>query len=233
MTRRFSLLAAVIALGMTGSLQAAITTESSTFTNVPIASPAFLITLNKFNPALGTLTSVEFKLEVTTSGSSLSFDNEATVAGTVTLNLGAQVKATTGSPLTTVAMVNPATSGTGSVTADDDGLSDFAGLDSFGISSGVLSDSDSVLRTTAPYLAQFTAAGMDTTFDTSITNTRSDSYSTSGIFGNTSSQGGIFSGKLSVIYTYDPLPIPEGSSALFGACLGGMAGVRRLRLRKR
>lgn len=216
----------------TAASQAVLLEQTATFTNVPIASPSFDIALNKFNPALGTLISVEFKLEISTQGSSLTFDNEATVPGSVTLNLGAEVKAKTGVALITELMVNPMTSGTGAVTADNDPFPpNFSGTDSFSISSGVLSDSASILRNTAPFLAQFTATGSPHTFLTTISNRRDDSSSTSGIFGETSSVGGTFTGKLTVIYNYNALPIPEPGSAIWGLAIGLVAGVRRVRRR--
>lgn len=218
---------------LTAASHAVVLVESATFTNVPLASPAFDLTLNKFNGALGTLVSVEFKLEVTTQGSSLTFDNEATVGGSVTLNLGAEVKAKTGIALITEVMVNPMKTGMGTVLADNDPFPpDFMGTDSFTISSGVLSDSASILRTTAPYLAQFTAMGVPHTFLTTISNKRDDSFTTSGIFGETSAQGGTFSGKLSVIYNYNALPIPEPGSAIWGLAIGLFGGFRRVRARR-
>ena len=50
-----------------------------------IGSPLFSVTLPKFNPALGTLTKVTLTLDGQTSGSTLEFDNEAGVGGTVGL----------------------------------------------------------------------------------------------------------------------------------------------------
>jgi hypothetical protein len=210
---------------------AAISTESSTFNNVAIGAAPFIVNLNKFNPSLGALQSVEFKLELfNTNAGTLTFDNEGAALPSVTLNLGVDVKAKTGVALITTAELNPSTRGSGPAGADSDAAPDFIGSDIFSINSGVLSGSNSTLRTASNFLTQFTQQGNPHTYQVTISNLRTTSSSS--LAGPTQATGGTFSGRISAIYTYGNLPIPEGSTALFGICLGVLASARRLRMRR-
>lgn len=218
------------ALGLTTLAgRAAVVNEVATFGPLPIGSPSFTLPLNKFDPALGTLTSVKFTIDITTSGGSLAFDNEAGSPGSVTLGIGANVTATTGVSLITTATATASTTGSASILADNDGAADFAGTDSFTLAGGVATDSAFQLNTTANYLAQFTQSAPNHFFLNTISNSIFTNTSTSNVFGPTSAAGGMFSGKLTVAYTYNALPIPEAGTALFGIGLAFVAGFRRVR----
>lgn len=210
--------------------EAAIVQEVKTFSSVVLGSSPFTITVNKFNGSLGILQSIDFKLEATTSGTTLVFDNESPSNGTVNLSVGAEIKAKTGIALITDVVLTPSKTGSGSVVADNDGPPNFGGTDSFSISTGVLNASDSVLRTAPQYLTQFTASPGQTNYVVTFSNSISSSQTTSGIVGSLNSTAGTFSGKLTVTYTYSP--IPEPGSAVWGLAVGMFAGLRRVRSRK-
>ncbi|HYR59433.1 MAG TPA: choice-of-anchor E domain-containing protein [Chthoniobacteraceae bacterium] len=233
MLNKLTLFAFAACLLIASSARALVTTESATFGPVSIGSPSFDLTLHKFDPSLGTLTAVTFTLDAATTGSSLAFDNQGNSPGSVTLKVGANVKAMTGVSLITEATTTPIQAmGTGSVQPENDAGSDFGPTDGFRISGGTGSGSAFQAQNTAPYLMQFTASGPGHTYVTHITNSIFTNMSTTaGVFGLTDTTRGTFSGKVTVAYTYSPVLIPEASGALWGACLALFAGLLRVRTR--
>jgi hypothetical protein len=186
-----------------------------------IGSPLFSVTLPKFNPALGTLTKVTLTLDGQTSGSTLEFDNEAGVGGTVGLQVGTTITAT--SAFLSALVATPAQSTSGSVIGDDDGAPDFVGADALVLTGGSGSDSDFNSSTSAPVLASVTGPG---TINVDLSNSIFTSTNTSGIFGPSIPTAGNFSGTVTVEYEYNL--VPEPSSALLGG-LGLLALMRRRR----
>jgi hypothetical protein len=211
--------------------QGAIVTETASFGPVAIGTPSFTLPIQKFDPALGNLVSVNFALSTTTTGNSLTFDNESGVSGTVNLQIGANVTAKTGVSLITTVTAQPLKSGSGGVAADNDGAADFLGTDSFTISGGG-SASNAVLNTTSNYLTQFTQQGFPHTYLVTISNSPLTSVSTSGIVGPTSAASGTFSGTVNVTYTYALAPVPEAGGLFWGLSLCGIVAVLRPRVRR-
>jgi hypothetical protein len=207
----------------------AIVTETVTFGPTAIGAPSFTVPLHKFNGLLGTLNSIKFELEVTDTAT-MKFDNESNSPGTVSLQVGTTVQSSVGTLLLSQISVSPTKSGSGSVLADNDGAPDFLGTDSFSISGGATA-TNSLLRNTAPYIAQLEAPNGTFTYPVTITNSAISNASTSGILGTTNASG-TFSGKVTVIYTYNTLAaVPEAGTVFFGASLAMLLAFRRQRTR--
>jgi PEP-CTERM motif len=210
-----------VLLGSAACADAATVSFFQNFGPTSIGSPLFSVTLPKFNPALGTLTKVTLTLDGQTSGSTLEFDNEAGVGGTVGLQIGTTI--TANSSFLSALVATPAQSTSGSVVADDDGAPDYLGGDALVLTGGSGSDSDFNSSTSAPVLASVTGPG---TINVDLTNSIFTSTTTSGIFGPSIPNAGSFSGTVTVEYEYNL--VPEPSSALLGA-LGLLALMRRRR----
>ncbi len=244
---------AALATSLSAAYGATIT-DSATFSGLAVGSPISFIALNKFNSGLGTLTQIQLLLETTTTNSALVFDNESftippftpgSIGGpssTITLALGTQITASTGVSLPTIVTANSTTTRTGPITNDTDlpgpgnptGAPNFLGIDSLGLlpSTTVNSSASTVPPlTTASYLAQFTASPGATSYLVAISslfsNPGSLTSNPTGLAGafNTASQN--FSGKVTAIYTFTP--VPEASTILFGAALGLGFAFRRFR----
>jgi hypothetical protein len=220
-----------------------------------VGGPISFVTLDKFNPGLGTLTQIQLTLQTTTTNSSLVFDNESftippftpgTVGGpssTITLALGTRITASTGVSLPTIVSANSTTTRTGPITNDTDlpggpvnptGAPNFAGIDSLGLLPSTTVNASATTippLTSASFLSQFTSAPGATTYLVAIsslfTNPGSLTSNPTGLAGafNTASQN--FSGTVTAIYTFTP--VPEASTLLFGAALGLGFAFRRFR----
>jgi len=219
----------VLSLGTsTDSARAGAISFSAPFGPAAIFSPAATIPLDKFDGALGTLTSVTIQVEADTSGGTIAWDNEALIPSDVDLGIGAEVTATAPSALTAVAV--PLQLGSGSVTADSDGAADFIGQDSFTLVGGTGSDTKSVTSSAAGVLTFYTAAFVGETFDTDVESKISTFLSTTGGFGPIESLPGVFEGTLTVTYNFTP--VPEPSTALL-LVVGGLGlGWRKTRRRR-
>jgi hypothetical protein len=182
-----------------------------------------LVTLPLFDPILGTLTKVTLTLDASTSAGTISFDNESGVPTTLTLGIGAEVNATAPSALTITAV--PLQLGNGSVTGDDDGAADFIGADSFSVTGGSGSDSDTASITTPALLLPYIGVG---TFDVYVESELSTFLSTSGGFGPLDANAGVTSGLVTVTYEYTA--VPEASTlAMVGLAGLSLATVYRRR----
>lgn len=225
---KYALIAGALLASFPVALQAATTSDSDTFTSISIGAPSFTIMLDKFDPLLGQITKVTLTLNVNTSGSTMSFDNEAGSSGTVTLGVGTSVTATP-DYLSQLTLNAAQSGGPTAVAADNDGAPDFVGTDSFTISGGIGSGSDNDMSTLASILSSFVAqiSPPDPQFATVISNSIFTSTSTSGIFGPISTSPGTFSGDLTVVYEYTPTPEPT-STLLLGSA-GALMAFRRRR----
>ena len=140
---------------------------SDTFGPLAVPFPATaLATLSLFDPALGTLTMVTLAIDASTSGGSISWDNEALIATDVTLGIGAEVTAVGLAGLTALAVPLQTGSAVG-IDADNDGAADFVGTDSFAFAIAQIFFSDGFDTTVLnSALGPYTGIG---TFDLTLT----------------------------------------------------------------
>lgn len=181
---------------------------------VPLASTA-LAPLSLFDPALGTLTQVELTLDADAFAGSISWDNEAGIPTDVLiLAIGAEVTITTtfGNSVVSVPLQSGSMVG---VAADNDGAADFIGTDSFTVAGGIGNDSQSAVLTAALDLANYTGLG---TFDIDVAAVVANLLSTTGGYGPIQQTPGSTDGTVTVTYTFNPVAVPEPTTALL---LGG------------
>ena len=190
-----------------------------------VHSSSVVGSLQKFNSALGTLTSVRLTLDSTTYAGSLTWDNESDVVTDVTLEIGAEVTASTlGGLLVTTAV--PLQSGSqNGVLADSDAAPDYVGGDSFGIIGNTGSDIKYTESSSASVLTAFTASGVEY-FDAYLGSVLKKTVSTTGGYGADIYTAGQTDGIITVTYTYDPIPEPA-TIAILGL---GLVGILRRKL---
>jgi|GEM_PF-6656956 len=200
------------------------------FGPVSVGSPIPSIFFPKFDPALGTLISIELQLSAAATNSSLVFDNEGLVAGNASFSLNSSVRAIA-APGVPDAIAPMSVTRSGSLGADGEvGAADFVGPDSLALV-GSASSTGSSTENNAPNLAQFVGS----TGNYSVALTSSFSAPTlltfsQGVTGSFSSPTQTVSGGVRPIYNFVPLAaIPEAGTILFGAALGLALGVRRMR----
>ncbi len=212
-------LAVIVTLLVSASFASAMSVSYNTPFG-PTATPAvpFGVTLPQFNPALGTLLSVTLQLDANTFAGSIDWDNEAAIPTDVTLGIGAEVTATAPSALAVIAVPLQLGSALG-VAADNDGAADFIGTDSFSVSGGSGSDSDS--NTLSSGFASYIGTG---TFSTTISSLVQNFLSTTGGFGPIQQTPGSVDGMVTVTYNYVPEPATMSLLAV-----GGLAVLKRRR----
>ncbi len=221
MMRRFGLMLVLPLLFATSAHAASVSyNDSYGPAAVPMAA-APLATLPLFDPALGTLLSVELTLDADAFAGSIDWDNEAGVMTDVTLGIGAEVTAVGLAGLSVVSIPLQLGSQNG-VAADNDGAPDFVGTDSFSVAGGVGNDlqANTLFAGLGPYI------GIGT-FDTTISAVVQNFLSTTGGFGPTNPTAGQTSGTVSVTYNYTPIPEP-GTALLLTAGLVAL-GIKRQR----
>lgn len=219
------ILATLAIVAMTAvSAQAASVSYNTNYGPTSVSSAPFNVQLPKFDPSLGTLVKVTLTLDANTDSGSIAWDNEGAVGGTVDLGIGAEVTATAPSALTAVAV--PLQVGNATVDADNDVAADFIGTDSFSVTGGSGSDSDTDMSTLPAVLTAYTAAFLGEQFDVNIAPSIETFLSTSGAFGPINPTPGLTDGLVAVTYEYTTIPTPAaGGMALMG--LAGLALRRR------
>jgi len=184
------------------------------------------VSLSQFDEAtFGTLLSITLTLDATASAGSITWDNESDQETDVDLGIGGEVTAAAPSALTLVATPFQTGSAT-DVAADEVGESpdpDFAGPDSFSVTGGTGTDSDTDTLTNSADFGPYKGTG---TFDVDISSIVKTMVLTSGGSGDTQSTAGKTEGKVTVTYEYVPEP---ATLALLG--LGGVATLIRRRRR--
>jgi hypothetical protein len=180
-----------------------------------------LATLPQFDPALGTLLSVQLTLDADAFAGAIDWDNEAGIPTDVTLGIGAEVTAIGLAGLSVISIPLQIGSALG-IAADNDGAADFLGTDSFSVAGGVGNDVDS--STLFSGFGAYIGLG---TFDTTVGAVVQNFLSTTGGFGPIQQTPGQTSGTVSVTYNFTPIPEP-GTGLLLTAGLVAL-GIKRRR----
>lgn len=184
------------------------------------------VTVPKFDPALGTLTGIDFYLTGHVEGNA-KFESLDAKATTVTMNLKATI--TLKRPdMSTLVVVIPVVSTSDGVTAFD-GVIDFGGTSGRAYLGLMANQSDSASSPPpASDLALFTASFAGETITLPAIATGNSEGSGAGnlllVFSTSASA------DVRVVYTYDPIPEPSGLLAIMTG-LVGMAGAVRIRRR--
>ncbi|MCE5325077.1 MAG: choice-of-anchor E domain-containing protein [Planctomycetaceae bacterium] len=214
----------VVSLLTVSYAQADTISYSNTYGPTSVSFSGLLVPLTKFDPALGTLTKVTLQLNANTNAGSIAWDNEGGVASSVTLQIGATVKAS--APLNLIAVTAvPVQSGSGSVSADNDASPDYIGDDAFGVTGGTGSDSNSAFTTSS--LSTFIATFAGETFNATLESSIKTTLSTDGGYGPINPSPGLTDGTVKVTYEYTPIPEPVTMSLL------GLGGLGMLLKRRR
>ena len=214
-TSRWGMLAVITIAALAVQAQAATVSYSQVFSQQVPQPQLDVGDLPLFDATLGTLQSVELSLDATASGGSITWDNESSIITDINLGIGAEVAATTSIGSVFNVIVVPLQSGTqDDVAADVDGVfdpvPDFVGADSFTVSGGVGSDTDSQSTSDPIDLAAFTGTG---NFDVFVESLLETLVGASGGFGFTDTTPGQVDGTVTVTYTYDEpnnpvIPVP-------------------------
>jgi len=224
------IIALVLALAVSVSAATITDTQSQSFTAVPNYDHIF--TFNKFDPALGTLLSVQITLDVSVDNGSLVVDNDGVQGGNINVDLGADATLAGSEPILdtgfngipTVSAVNSAS---GSVTGNDtDSTSQFdndGGPDNFVFNGTLATDSDGLFINPI-FHSNYTGSG--STFTTTAdVNTVFNFSGLSGLAGSFSPVDATVA--VTVVYKYDDgNTVPEPSTVLSLVIAGALALVR-------
>ena len=172
--------------------------------NVPDAGTT--VSLPQFDEAtFGTLIGITLTLDAEASAGVITWDNESTQVTDVDLGIGGEVTAAAPSALTLIA--TPLQLGSGLGILADEAVEtpdpDFAGLDSFSVTGGTGTDSDTDTLTNPADFGPYKGTG---TFDVLISSIVKTMVLTSGGAGQTDATAGLTSGKVTVTYEYVPEP---------------------------
>jgi hypothetical protein len=209
------LLTAALAAVNAQTARAAVTTDSGGF-GFPLSPGSQVVTLNKFNPALGTLTGVGLSINGTIQAN-ITAENDSAIGGNMGVNLTGLLNAAAPG-------VNPVTGilqSAGPVTVSpSDGVPD-SGPDfyNFGLLSGT-NTSSAIAGSLAPYIGPGT-------FNATVNG--SGGFSVNGVTSSTIKVSNFEAfGNVTVIYTYVAIPEP-GSLAFISVGLVGVIGARKRR----
>jgi len=192
-------------------------TDTDTF-SFPLSPNSATVTLDLFNPALGTLQAVELAISGSV-GADITGENDSSISGNMSVNLTA-ILGVTSSGLSASAGITQS-AGPVAVSATDGNPGSGPDFHDFGTVSGSGSD-DGLTLSVAPYIGPGTFnANVDGNGGFNISGVTDSTLTISNFVG---------SGTVTVTYTYDATVIPEPNSfALCGIVVGGMAGMLRRR----
>lgn len=220
MLRRFFLGLALLAAP--AAAQAASVTYSDSV-NLQITNWSDTVSIQKFNPALGTLTNIKFELEGTVEGTIMAESLDAAPA-TITLDLAAKITLTR-PDLSTLAVVLPTSSNVFNATAFD-GVIDFGGTSGITLPNLTATDTDTAVSPPpASDLALFTGVGSIVLPVTAAGTSKATGAGNIATIFSTNA-----SAVVRVTYFYDTV-VPEPASVAMAAM--GVLGVGALGLRRR
>ncbi len=244
---------AVVAMAGFASAQAATVSaqiSGNTYTKSSAGAGTYNFTFDKFDSALGTLTSVQYVFSLSTAAGSIGqADNESGAeSGNVTFAFSANSTLSAVSGITAAGLVTDAFGnlGTASITdssilfldvddgdpsgspttVDNDGGADYASY----VSQVQTSTAGSgFVNTTFGGVSQYVGTGTETF---TIAMNVGTNFSATGLGSISSSTSPMFfSSAVDVVYTYTPTDVPEPSSSL-GVMVAGLMGFAALRRRK-
>lgn len=209
--------AALACLLPASALQGATVTDSDTF-SFPLSPNSTSVTLDLFNPALGTLQEVELAISGSVQAD-ITGENDSAIAGNMSVNLTALLGVTASGLSASAGIVQSA--GPVAVSATDGVPGSGSDFNNFGTISGSGSADDSTFS-----VASFIGPG---TFNAAVNG--NGGFNISGVTDSTLQISNfVGSGTVTVTYFYTPNAIPEPSAfAICGLVLGGAGVLRRRR----
>jgi hypothetical protein len=209
------LILAAIAIPAT-SMSAATYTPPAANWSFALSPGSTTASLPQFNPALGTLTSVEISIDALIQAS-ITGENDSATAGNMTANLSGNATAAGPSGLSATAAIN-ASSGPVSLAATDGTSGSGPDFHDFGAVSGSDSDTDLISSSLSPYIG----AG-----SVSYNINGSGGFSLSGVSNSTLTIDDFgANGTIEVTYTYTPVPEPA-SLAMMASGVAMLIGLAR------
>lgn len=218
---KYALLTLALVALLAASASAATVTYGPSDTGLLTTNWATTVSLQKFDPALGTLNSIKFILDGHVEGTA-KFESQDAEPSVVTMDLAAILKLQR-PDLSTLVVTIPVVSTLDNPSAWD-GVDDFAGTSGKTYNGLTGDDSNSVTTTSAADKALFTGLG------SIILPTMGSGASTGSGAGNLLLQ---FETKASAAawVTYDYTPVPEPSSLI--ALMSGIGGLMGFAIRRR
>lgn len=225
-----TLITLALSTALTGFSTAATIVQTQNFSFVPTNNT--LLTFNKFDTSLGTLTSITISTNVTKSGGSLFVDNDSGTTATGSISQSVTINLTSGSVTLTDGALSPIgvnitaqTDFAVSLAADDgDGAGYTVGGADFGGTNFESTSTNETKNVNTSVFGGYQGAG------TYVIDAKGTQGTDTTAVGGAAFQGtpATASGDVTITYNYTPAVIPEPASALLGG-IGCLALLRRRR----